>query len=887
MTAKEIRQRFFEFFRERGHEVVPSSPLVPAEDPTLLFTNAGMVQFKRVFLGSEDPGYSRAVSSQKCVRAGGKHNDLEEVGRTARHHTFFEMLGNFSFGDYFKREAVAYAWEFLTQDLGLEPDRMYATVHYSDDEAAGLWEDVVGLPPERIYRLGDKDNFWQMADTGPCGPCSELHYDVRPIEERGNPLPVEEFEERGEKGEFLELWNLVFMQFDRDAEGTLTPLPAPSIDTGAGLERIASVLQGVSSNYHTDLFLPLLDRVGEVVGRPYDSESEEGTSFRVVADHARAVAFLLADGVFPSNEGRGYVLRRILRRAVRHSWILGRREPTLVDVVDAVVDVMGDVFPELGDRREHLLATTRAEEERFLATIEGGMARFEELTPDPDGKRGEGERPILAGEEAFRLYDTYGFPLDLTSLMARERGYAVDTAGFEEALGAQRERSRADRARSDLSVGEEETLQGWTVLQDAEQGFVGYEARTVETEVLALRESGGELALLLKENPFYSEAGGQVSDRGSVSGPGWTVEVEGARPVQGRTAVWGRVVEGTVSPDPTTPLLVEASVSPIERHDTERNHTATHLLHAALRGVLGDHVVQRGSLVAPDRLRFDFTHNAPLSTDEQRRVEQMVNDGIWADHPVRTHLMAYSEATRRGAMALFGEKYGEEVRVVEIPEVSMELCGGTHCRHTGEIGLFRIISETGVAAGIRRIEALTGPGAVGDLRRIEDRLTQVASLLKTHPENLENRVTQLLRERAELEDLLAELRKGGGSGEEVTSSETIELPSGPVEYRGLRLKVRGPEEVRDWGDGFRAGGSRRVAVVGAELPEGRHTLFAFVSDDLIGEGIRADLIIREMAERVGGKGGGRPHMAQAGVGDPSGLEQALASGPEVLKKLLA
>jgi len=888
MKANEIRQRFLDFFSERGHEVVRSSALVPDDDPTLLFTNAGMVQFKRVFLGAEKTPYDRAVTSQKCVRAGGKHNDLEEVGRTARHHTFFEMLGNFSFGDYFKRDAIDFAWAFLTVELGLDPQRIFATVHHTDDEAAVLWEEVVGLPKDRIYRMGDKDNFWQMADTGPCGPCSELHYDTRPPESRGRVLPVEEFEELGEQGVFLELWNLVFMQFDRDEEGTLHPLPAPSIDTGAGLERIASVLQGVSSNYHTDLFLPLLDRVGEVVGRPYEADSAEGTSYRVLADHARAVAFLLADGVFPSSEGRGYVLRRILRRAVRHAWILGRREPTLVEVVEAVVHGMADAFPELLARREHLLITTRAEEERFLATIEGGMVRFEELTgsqtsPPPPG----GSDAVIAGSEVFRLYDTFGFPLDLTQLMAEEKGFEVDVEGFHAALNDQRERSRAERARSVLSVTEEESLDGWAVLSTGEQKFNGYSALVSETEVLALVSEEDGLGLVLRDNPFYLEAGGQVSDGGRVSGEGWVLDVREVRRVQHLTAVFGPLSEGAPPAQPTPPLMVRAEVSRVDRHNTERNHTATHLLHSALRRVLGEHVVQRGSLVVPDRLRFDFAHTAPLTDGERADVERIVNEGIWGDHPVQVQYLSYPEAIQKGAMALFGEKYGDEVRVVEVPRISLELCGGTHCRHTGEIGLFKIVAETGVAAGVRRIEAVTGPGAFEHFRETEGRLEEVAALLKARPDSAATRVTQLLREKEEIEGLLTELRKGGaGGGEDIVSERTLQSPSGPVDYRGVRLRARSAEDVRDWGDGHREGGKGRVAIVAAELPGGKHTLFVFVSDDLIPLGVRADSLIREVAQRVGGKGGGRPHMAQAGVGDPSGLDEALKAGSEVLERLL-
>lgn len=892
MNANEIRQRFLEFFEEREHRVVPSSSLVPKDDPTLLFVNSGMVQFKKAFLGAEAREYSRAVTSQKCVRAGGKHNDLEEVGKTARHHTFFEMLGNFSFGDYFKRDAIDFAWTFLVGELGLDPDRMYATVHHTDDEAAALWEEVAGLPPDRIYRLGDKDNFWQMADTGPCGPCSELHYDMRPEGERSGALSTEAFEELGETGVFLELWNLVFMQYDRDQEGTLHPLPAPSIDTGAGLERIAAVLQGVSSNYDTDLFLPLLTRVGEVVGRAYDPDSQEGIAYRVLADHARAVAFLLADGVFPSNEGRGYVLRRILRRAGRHAWILGRREPTLVDIVEVVVREMGDAYPDLLTRREHLLKTTRAEEERFLATIEGGMSRFEELAPTM-GTGGdevqEGlapEAPLISGEEVFRLYDTFGFPFDLTELMARERGYDVDRDGFQEALEAQRERSRADRAQSELSVGEDETFEGWTILGEGVQEFVGHGVREVETEILALKTDQNRPALQLRENPFYAESGGQISDGGVVEGEGWTLEVQDVRNIQGATIVQGPITDGTLPEAPAAPLKVWARVPAVARHDTERNHTATHLLHAALRKVLGEHVVQRGSLVAPDRLRFDFAHTAPMTPEEKEAVEALVNEGVWTDHPVRIQQMAYPDAVGRGAMALFGEKYGDEVRVVEVPGVSLELCGGTHCRHTGEIGLFRLVAETGVAAGVRRIEAVTGPAAFQHFQASERLLEEVAGMLKARSGNVTGRLSQLIQEKESLEGLLEELRKGGGGGEDIVAQEELEGPGGPVEFKAIRLKARNADDVRVWGDGYREGGPRRVAVVAAEFPEDKHSILTFVSDDLVSQGIRADALVREIAAKVGGKGGGRPHMAQAGVGNPEGMEEALKAGVEILRTLL-
>jgi alanyl-tRNA synthetase len=676
----------------------------------------------------------------------------------------------------------------------------------------------------------------------------------------------------------VELWNLVFMQYDRDASGRLHPLPAPCVDTGAGLERIAAVLQRADSNYHTDLFRPLLERVAYVVGRPYDPAREESVSYRVLADHARAVAFLLADGVFPSNDGRGYVLRRILRRAVRHAWLLGLREPALVHVVDAVVDTMGDAYPELQHRRRHLVQTTRGEEERFLATIEGGMSRFDEVAPT--GGRGG----VVPGVEAFRLYDTFGFPLDLTQLMAEERGYAVDVGAFDEALEAQRSRSRADRAASAIGLGDG-AAEGWTVVSPEEQAFVGYHATRVETEVLAWRRDEGSVGVILRENPFYVESGGQVSDGGEVRGYGWTLHVTDVRKVDGRAALLGHV-EGSFPDAPEAPVEAEAVVPDAVRHDTERNHTATHLLHAALRSVLGEHVVQRGSLVAPDRLRFDFAHTAPMTPKERDQVEALVNEGIWADHPVRIGHRSYDEAVRAGAMALFGEKYGDEVRVVHVPGVSMELCGGTHVRHTGEIGLFRLVHESGVAAGVRRVEALTGPGAFRYLRDQETAVGHAARILKTQPDNLTHRAEQLVAERAELERLLDELRSGGGAGETEVVAETIQHDGVTVPYRGIRLRSRGPEDARKWGDAFLASGRSGVAVVGAEMPGDRRALFAFVTDDLISRGVRADAVVREVAAVVGGRGGGKPHLAQAGVEDAGRMDEALRMGAAVVRRLL-
>ena len=890
MNSAEVRRRFLEYFESRGHEVRPSSSLVPASDPTLLFTNAGMVQFKGAFLGVEELPYDRAATSQKCVRAGGKHNDLEEVGRTARHHTFFEMLGNFSFGDYFKREAIAYAWEFLTGEMGLGPDRLFVTVHYSDDEAASLWTEVAGVVPERIYRLGDKDNFWQMADTGPCGPCSEVHYDLRPEAEWGTVPATEEFEARGEAGEFLELWNLVFMQFDRDASGEQTPLPAPSIDTGLGLERLAAVMQGVGSNYHTDLFLPLLERVAEVVGRPYEAASEEGVSYRVLADHARAVAFLLGDGVFPSNEGRGYVLRRILRRGVRHAWLMGRREPTLTRVVSTVIDEMAESYPDLAAQRDVVLMNSLREEDRFLSTIDGGMERLEELAPRVAA---ETSPAPIRGMDVFKLYDTFGFPVDLTRIVAEERGYGLDMEGFEKALEAQRERSRGATepgARAVLgNAAASARLRldspAWCMTSDGDrQTFVGYDDIVVETRVIGYLALEERAALLLECNPFYREAGGQISDIGTVSTPGWSISIESVDRVNRRDA--RSVLVGTPTGDfPGEAVLgttVTARVDPVHRRDTERNHTATHLLHAALRSVLGNHVRQRGSLVAPDRLRFDFAHTAPMTDAELDEVATMVVEGIWATHPVSTSIRPYTEAVEAGAMALFGEKYGDEVRVVEVLDVSLELCGGTHVRRTGEIGPFIITSESGVAAGVRRIEALTGRGAFHHLAGYKRRIGELAGTVKAQPANVERRVGELLAEKAALEALIDDLQRRGGDGAEVLAEAEFEFGGARLTYQGVRMKARGPQDARSWGDRFRSSAGAGVAVVAAEMPGDRHVLFAFASDGAIAAGVRADTVVREVAALVGGKGGGRPHMAQAGVADPAGLGDAVRRGAEIL-----
>ena len=897
MKASEIRRRFIRYFERHGHRHVPSSSLVPRNDPTLLFTNAGMVQFKRALLGEEDPGYRRAVTSQKCLRVSGKHNDLEEVGVTKRHHTFFEMLGNFSFGDYFKRDAIRFAWELFTEEFGLARERLWVTVHDSDTEAAALWQEVAGLPADRIFELGDKDNFWQMGETGPCGPCSEIHYDLRPSPEGGTDITLEEFLELGESERFLELWNLVFMQFDRAADGTLSPLPAPSIDTGAGLERVTSVLQGVTSNYETDLFVTLIERAASAIGVPYDASSPRAVSYRVLADHARAVAFLLADGVLPSNDGPGYVLRRILRRAVRHAWLLGRREPTLVYVTDAVIEAMGDTYSELVQSAEHIRNATRQEEERFLDMIDSGMARIDEIAPPLDAgqreamERGDASAPVIDGEEAFRLHDTFGFPLDLTELIARERGYLVDVAGFDRALEKQRARSRAARkaeATGEFEFGDGTSgtskAGGWQVLdEDAEQEFVGYDSIDVVTEVIALREEGGRAALALRQNPFYLEAGGQVNDTGIVEGAGWRLEVSDVRRLGGRVAVIG-ALQGRL-PQATTPIRVHAAVDRRTRHDTVRNHTATHLLHAALRAELGTHVQQRGSLVAPDRLRFDFAHTRPLTAEEVRRVEDVVNQGILDDHAVVIEHLALDQAIARGAMALFGEKYGDVVRVVQVPAVSMELCGGTHAHHTSEIGLFRVVSETGVAAGVRRIEAVTGTQAYRRAVEQEALLVQAASLVRTTPDALVRKLEQVTEENRELRRQLERARQSSG-GDRVS-----ELLAGATSVNGMRvvataIDAENADELRALGDSLRERLGSGAAIL-ATAREGRVALLCVVTDDLPGKGVRADQIVREVAAITGGSGGGKAHMAQGGAGDASKVDDALRRAPEIVRTLAA
>jgi alanyl-tRNA synthetase len=882
MRAADIRARFLDYFARQAHAVRPSSPLVPQDDATLLFVNAGMVQFKKVFLGQDPPpdGKRRATTSQKCVRAGGKHNDLEQVGHTARHHTFFEMLGNFSFGDYFKRDAIRFAWEFVTVELKLPKEHLRVTVYKDDDEARALWREVTGLPDDRIYGLGERDNFWQMADTGPCGPCTEIYVDLAHLakdyefpkgssgewtERARKDFSTDAFVDGAEAGRFLEIWNLVFMQFDRQPDGELKPLPKPSVDTGAGLERIAATMQGVANNYHTDLFAPLLAQVESVVGKTYAYENEDSASFRVLADHARAVAFLLADGVFPSNEGRGYVLRRILRRAVRHAWLLGRREPTLVFVVEQVIASMGEHFPELSARRKHIIDTTRAEEERFLATIDGGMTRFEQLAPLGSTQGSTSMRGTISGDDAFKLYDTFGFPIDLTELMAQERGYRVDIAGFESALAGQRKQSQDERKAKKIAVSADtiSDLSKWDVASKngAPVGtFVGYDTIEIESQVTAVKTlEDGQVAVMLRESPFYAESGGQVSDHGEIVGKGWHVDVSDVKKVDGRVAaigtLTGKVEFGTA----------KARVPGQRRHDTERNHTATHLLHAALRQVLGEHVHQAGSLVEPDRLRFDFTHHGPIKQEKLDEIERLVNEGIWANVDVTTTEKPYQEAIASGAMALFGEKYGDRVRVVEIPGLSVELCGGTHVRNTGQIGMTRIVSESGVAAGVRRIEAVTGRRAYELLREREAALVSIADRLKVNALSADvigKRIDQMLADRKALEKKLDEAMREGSQGSD--------LMSGAEQVNGAALvskvvKAATMKDLQALGDVMREQIGAGVGVLVADFGDDKGGLVIVVTDDLRARGVTAGGLVKAIAAKTGIRGGGKDHMAQAGV----------------------
>jgi alanyl-tRNA synthetase len=878
MDFRQIRQAFLDFFKARDHEVVASSSLIPRDDPSLLFTNAGMVQFKGLFLGTEKRGYVRAATSQKCVRAGGKHNDLENVGYTGRHHTFFEMLGNFSFGDYFKVEAIHWAWELLTEGYQLPADKLWASIYKDDDEAYRIWEQEIGLPPDRIVRLGEKDNFWAMGDTGPCGPCSEILIDQGPAVGCGRP----ECAPGCDCDRYLEIWNLVFTQFDRDPTGKLTPLPRTNIDTGMGLERIAAVVQGVTSNYDTDLFRNIIGRVEESAGKRYGEDEKQDVSFRVIADHARAAAFLIGDGVMPSNEGRGYVLRRIMRRAIRFGQALGIKDPFLYLIAGRVIDIMGKDYVDLTRSRSFIESITLNEEKRFADTLFYGM----KVLAEEVAKLKERKEPTIPGPIAFKLYDTYGLSLDIVQDVAREEGLGVDVKGYDQAMAKQRSQSQESWKGS----GEEEIPEVYHALvnRGVRSAFVGYETFASLAKVTAILKGGKEVAsarggdeveLLLDRTPFYGEAGGQAGDKGWIIRDGMSMEVNHTMKFGDHLIVHrGTLRSGTISKGDE----VEAKVNEEDRRATALNHTATHLLHAALREVLGPHVKQAGSLVLPERFRFDFSHFTQVDQETLREVEGLVNRYVRENHPLSTQVLSREEAMQSGAMAIFEERYGDVVRLVQVGEgVSMELCGGTHSARTGDIGLFKIVSESAVGANLRRIEAVTGKAALERVQSQEESLRGIASALKTSPDQLKERLEKLLAEQKQREREIESLRS------KLLSSKSSDILEGVKEINGTRLLVRrveadSPKELREFADHIRERLRSGVIVLGAAKDE-KVMLLCMVTDDLT-DRFKAGKIISRLSGMVGGKGGGRDDMAQGGGSRPEQLGQALEAVEEIISR---
>jgi alanyl-tRNA synthetase len=862
MKSNEIRSSFLEYFRSKGHTVVPSSSLVPPTDPTLLFVNSGMVQFKDVFLGKEKRPYARAASSQRSVRAGGKHNDLENVGYTARHHTFFEMLGNFSFGDYFKKDAIQFAWELLTKVYRLDPKRLWATVYHTDDEAYELWTKVIGLPAGRVVRIGDKpggqryqsDNFWQMADTGPCGPCSEIFYDHGAEIPGGPPGSPEADGDR-----YIEIWNLVFMQFNRDEQGELHPLPRPSVDTGMGLERIAAVLQGKHSNYESDLFQDLI----KAAARETRSRELNSPSLNVIADHIRACSFLIVDGVIPGNEGRGYVLRRIIRRAIRHGYKLGQHQPFFHRIVEDLDRAMGQAYPELRASKERVIEVLRQEEERFAETLENGMGVLESALAS-------GEK-LLDGDTVFKLYDTYGFPVDLTADICRERGVMLDMAGFEAAMEQQRERARA-ASRFSAAAG--------LAYTGNKTEFHGYDMLSLRSKVVALYREGtpvselqtGDLGVVvLDRTPFYAESGGQVGDRGELAGPAGTFAVDDTQKIQAEVfGHHGRQKTGVLRVGDE----LTAQVDTPSRHRSMWNHSATHLMHAALRRVLGKHVEQKGSLVDAQRTRFDFSHPKPVTDEEIRKIEALVNAAIQKNYDVTARIMKYDEAIRAGALAFFGDKYGDEVRVLAMGDFSTELCGGTHVQRTGDIGLFKVVSESGVAAGIRRIEAVTGEGALAWVQQQEAELAEAAAVLKAPVSEVLAKLAQVLENVRSLERELGRLKS------KLASSQGEDLALQAVDVKGSKvlaatLDGADAKTLREAMDKLKERLKSAAIVLGA-INDGKVSLIAGVTSDLTAR-VKAGELVNFVAQQVGGKGGGRPDMAQAGGTEPAKLPTALQS----------
>lgn len=876
-TSSKIRKTFLEYFEGQQHTVVESSSLVPFNDPTLLFANAGMNQFKDVFLGIDKRSYNRATTSQKCVRAGGKHNDLDTVGRTPRHHTFFEMLGNFSFGDYFKEDAIKYAWEFLTKVVSLPTERLWATIYQDDEEAYLLWRDVIGVPASRIVRLGEKDNFWSMGDTGPCGPCSEILYDRGEQYSCGDPqcgIGVCDCDR------WLEIWNLVFMQFNRNEQGEMTPLPRPSIDTGMGLERLTSILQNVDSNFETDLFVPIIRQIEILTQRSYE-RGEAGFPFRVIADHSRACTFLIADGVLPSNDGRGYVLRRILRRAVRFGQFLGLEEPFLYKMVEVVCQIMRDAYPYLLEKESFVQDIIKLEEERFFITLKEGVRKVDEIIQTAIG---EGRQEIR-GEEAFTLYDTYGFPLDLTEDMAEENKFTVDKDGFNRMMEEQRNRAR--QAQKNDNVFAEEQMLAQILADVPGTGFTGYDRYEEESVVLAIIKDGvrvnfaadDEVIVISSSTPFYAESGGQVADTGFIYADTGTVAVNDVQKLSG----W-IIHRGVLSGSLRSGDLIRLALAVDRRLDTARNHTATHLLHKALRMVLGEHAQQKGSLVEPARLRFDFSQLSALSEEQLKEIENIVNNSIFSSYPVATTVTDINEAREMGATALFGEKYGDEVRVVEVDGFSMELCGGTHVRNTGEIGLFKITSEGSIGSGLRRIEAYTGRGAMEYFNLIEREVKEAANALKSSPTDINKRIDALSRALKEKDKEIIQLksRLSKSAGEDIID-KAFELNGAKV----LVTDIQSPDtnNLRLTAERLKDKLGSAVVLLGAIIDD-RVALACFASKDLIDRGINAGKIIGVAARIAGGGGGGRADMAQAGGKDVDQLGNALAEARTMIEKSL-
>ncbi|MBL7684782.1 MAG: alanine--tRNA ligase [Deltaproteobacteria bacterium] len=867
MQSKEIREKFLSFFESKNHKRMRSSSLIPESDPTLFFTNAGMVQFKNNFTGLEKPASPRATTSQKCMRVSGKHNDLENVGRTHRHHTFFEMLGNFSFGDYFKSDAIEFAWEFLTQEMKLDPARLWVSVFREDDEAADLWEKKIKVKPERIIRLDEKDNFWSMGEEGPCGPCTEIHYDFEGVVERSH----EEFVKASDSGKIVEIWNLVFMQFNRSANGEMTPLPKPSVDTGMGLERLSAVVQGVYSNYSSDLFMPLIREIEKRVGHSYGKEEKIDVSIRVLADHIRACSFLIGDGVQPSNEGRGYVLRRILRRAIRHGRLLGMRQPFFFELSDTVVSEMKGAYPELEKHHAFIKSVIQAEETRFLETLEKGLEMIQQEIQNQKKLKSS----CIPGEVVFKLYDTFGFPVDLVQNIAEEENFTVDMEGFELAMSGQRESGRRawkGSGQERVSLVYQELVQ-----QGVKTEFVGYQSLAVESEVLALIRfgeltkevhEGEEIVLITAQTPFYGESGGQVGDKGTLKNDHFKMEVQDTqKPMEGLMAHLGTVRKGTLKLGEKIQLKVDLA----HRSPTKANHTATHLLHAALRQVLGEHVRQAGSLVGPDKLRFDFSHFEPVSEEAIEQIEHLVNDKIRENITVQKKEMSYDEAMQTGAMALFGEKYGDRVRVLKMDDFSTELCGGTHVDHSGEIGFFKIIQESSVAAGVRRIEAVTGNVALAYCRKLERNFKNLALQLKTGVEEIPQKIQRLIDQGKKFEKEISQLRAKLSSG-----SSGNDLQAQVQEKKGIKLlayhaESETPKSLRDFSDQVITKLGKGIALV-ACVHEGRVTLILRVSKDLTSQYKAGDLI-RPLAATLGGTGGGKPDLAQAGGPEVEKLDQ--------------